>query len=209
MKKLPRPYRRNNQRCWFDNNKKCKIYSGYITLESTKTFYSNIEKNFVPSFNICDFLCDDERINKVKTEIIEIKSSNLNTIKLDELHLSSIKLKQMEQMAEDLLIKTKMQYRANATTYALVIMATVIISYVAYVSFLNITESGPYNKINNLKCLTFYINKIRSNNKKIISNKKIRSNNNLIRFSNSQIRSNNKSGDLPVCLPDVKFKEKI
>ena len=110
----------------------CKIYSGYITLESTKTFYSNIEKNFVPSFNICDFLCDDERINKVKTEIIEIKSPNLNTINLDELHLSSIKLKQMEQMAEDLLIKTKMQYRANATTYALVIMATVIISYVAY-----------------------------------------------------------------------------
>ena len=38
----------------------------------------------------------------------------------------------MEQLAEDLLIKAKIQYHANATTYALVIMATIIISYVAY-----------------------------------------------------------------------------
>ncbi|XP_043496400.1 uncharacterized protein LOC122520375 [Polistes fuscatus] len=109
----------------------CKVYSGSITLEATKIHIKTLEKQFIPPMNICDILCDNDRINKINLTSNKITINNLHIVKLENLDILSTKLNQMEQIAERILSKEKIEVHSNflisLTVFIVVIIAVMLL----------------------------------------------------------------------------------
>ena len=110
-------------------NEDCIAYSETTILEPSKIYTSTVERDFAPYFNMCETLCSDEKLHKINISNFNLRDNLNNVLNVNELHLASHKLEEIENLADNILITKTSENKINVMTYLVVIAVSIIAAY--------------------------------------------------------------------------------